>query len=87
MLLTTSNGGIFAIFDLNNRILHGIYTIRCKPNKPIEKRMKINMFIGAIEDMTQEEIDTTALGNHQIISRNFQTIIVDDFQPNHYFHL
>lgn len=83
LVLSTPKGDVFAIFDRNNKILRGIYIIRYQNSRQTAKRVKINMENGAIQCMTLQETQVSALGKYYPISRNFKTEIIDPFHLHH----
>ncbi|XP_033225808.1 uncharacterized protein LOC117178490 [Belonocnema kinseyi] len=53
-----------------------------KEEKLKEKRVKINIYSGAVEEMSREEIRETPLTRKQPVSKNFETIILKNDDSN-----
>lgn len=81
MVLSTSDGDIFAVFDKNYTLLRGIYArVRVyRGEYQAGKRVRINMYNGVIESMTQEEKNDCPIGSRSPISKNFVMEFMNGF--------
>lgn len=78
MVLSTSTGDVLGIFEKNNKLLRGIYAAKYQHTSyQMTKRVKINMDSGALQEMTEEEMQVATISSQHPISRNFETVNVD----------
>lgn len=76
-VLTTSAGDVVAILKENSN-LRAIYRKRYY----IEKRVKMDIHSGAVENMTPEKCAEVHTGNNSTIKKNFSIVNINDISSD-----